>query len=465
MSSASRLSEIPRVQRIEGCFLQADGSSNNNIDHLLPKSQPQSLSGPSTLALQLPVTLRIFFDATKHLAFFRLYTTIELEINSQTCPTPFFLDISPDKIYTLSLRAGSAEALAAHPPPAARCLDFRLTAPGSVSLIAPQALGPGHLQPATHAAWEKLERLRFLAKQGTVSVSLPSTANILFLTTCCEAISAQQLFVTPLRPDPRQTNLITLYRGQGGRVVDVDNEVFLVPPPSGPPSLPDQPPPPAYDGARHASASPEQPPPTPTTPPEAAQGPRKRARIPSPPSPGSDSSSPNYRTWEHFKLAVGEREKMMAELLRRADKKEVAMNKLLAQVGDEARYLTELVAAAKERELALQNRGVIAAAAADNGSQRPPETQTHASPPSALSDAVSTASIASDVSDRVQAYIATQLDQLRDELRGRGYMTADDVEDLFSGRYVEEEAMLDAIREVVDEHMSQVRERVLDAWL
>jgi hypothetical protein len=68
------------------------------------------------VALPLPVTPRVFFDATKRLAFFRLYTAIELEIDCQTCPTPFFLDVTPDKIHALSLRAGS-DALAAHPPP------------------------------------------------------------------------------------------------------------------------------------------------------------------------------------------------------------------------------------------------------------------------------------------------------------------------------------------------------------
>lgn len=181
-------------------------------------------------------------------------------------------------------------------------------------------MGPGHLQTTTHSAWEKSERLHFLTKQCTPCTSLPSTTDNLFLATCCKAVSAQRLFVTTLRPEPRQTNILTLAGWASGRRQqrgDLGASHLHRHPTS---CLHHH----NYDGERHVPAAPEQPQLTPTTPCEPVKGARERARISSSPSPSSDNSSHDDRARWHSKLAVGKSEEMMAELLRWADKKEVA---------------------------------------------------------------------------------------------------------------------------------------------
>lgn len=174
----------------------------------------------------------------------------------------------------------------------------------------------------------------------------------------------------------------------------------------------------------------------------------------------------------------------MAELLRRADKKETKMIKLMGQVDEATRHLTDLVAAAAAAAAAakeMKEAGWTGHANIDEAAQQIQQAQTHKldadaadTPTTALSDqgtgsgsgsGSSTASFASNISDRVQAYITNQLDQLREEIRARGYTTTDDVEELLDGRFVQEDTMYEAIREAVDESMDQVRDRVLDAWL
>ncbi|KAG6358602.1 hypothetical protein INS49_012120 [Diaporthe citri] len=447
-----------RGQRIHDCSIKLDDDDINT-------SAPQSSRELS--AFPLPVTLRIFFDPTKRTAFFRLYTNVELSIDTQTRSTTFYLDIFPDKVHTLSLHGQDAPGpIRTGPQLATRCLNFHLRAPGSIRLVAPQTVPLGPLHPATPAAQAIFCSLRHITTQSTICVLLPPIADDLPLDTCCHAISTQDLFVTPLRPDPGLVNLRTLYGGEGGRTVDIDRELAL--PSAGPgSSSPSAFPPPAYGAPASLAPVPSL---LPTTAPETPQG-KKRRQSRSPPIPCSDSSSPDYRLWAHLNLAVGEREKMMAELLRRADKKENALNQLLTEVAESARHLRELVAVAKESEAALGDRvpeaerqkgGTVSHQAAGLQSLVNAATPTAPSPQRSPS---STVSVASNISDRVQAYVNARLEELGEEIRNRGYVTADDVDSvLYEGGYVNEDAMAEAIEEAVDSAMDKVRDRILDAF-
>lgn len=160
----------------------------------------------------------------------------------------------------------------------------------------------------------------------------------------------------------------------------------------------------------------------------------------------------------------------MAELLRRADEKETALNGLMTDVNEAACHLRALVAVAKESETALEAH----VPAADKGRAGPHQlaglqAQVAAATPRAPStqgSSSSTASIASNISDRVQAYVNTRLEQLSEEIRDKGYATANDVDDIvYDGGYVKEDAMVEAIEDAVDRAMDQVRDRILDAFL
>lgn len=490
-----------RGRNINGCSV--------NVDHLdSPHCHHQENSND---ALPLPTTLNIFFDPDRNLAFFRLRTHISLEVGAETRAVPFFLHISPDKIDILSLYQHATIAdtgdTTAHPntttPPSMKtCLRFRLANPGSVTIIAPQNLAAGQLRAANPAACNTLDALRLLSQQAAICVSLPHAAAVLSdatqLTALCQAVSTSGR----LRPDPVQANLRSLYRGEGGRVVEVDE---LAPFTSN-----DRPPlslfaglPPAYPDV--ASDVPPQP--SPGSGPKRRQHKRPRTRSPSA-SPTvssrskdrsrsrsrsrqqSCSSSPRYNTWEHFNLAVGEREKIMAELLRRTEKKEKAVEELLrradvkeerlsamlcdidekrARVADETHKLTALIASSQDarRHQQREQQDDEAGSPRLKASQVSTASPTPSGPPASEYQG-STASVSTDVSDRVQAYIATQLDGLRDEMRTLRQSTVNDVDGLMDQRledYVEEEDMFDAIRAAVDEAVAGIRDRILDAWI
>lgn len=132
-----------------------------------------------------------------------------------------------------------------------------------------------------------------------------------------------------------------------------------------------------------------------------------------------------------------------------------------------------LAAAAEERETAL-----LGHCAADAGvpssnlsaEAAPAEAQAHAaaSPDAATNEGSSptesTASLASNISDRVQAYVTARIDGLRDEIEARGYITALDAEEQFDLRYVDEETMMEEIGRAIDEHMGRIRDKLFDAW-
>ncbi|KAG6362279.1 hypothetical protein INS49_010509 [Diaporthe citri] len=489
-----------RGRNINGCSI--------NIDHL--DSHHCNHQENSNDALPLPATLSIFFNPDRNLAFFRLRAQISLEVGAETRTVPFFLHIPPDKIDNLSLhqhaRTADTTGTTGCPntihPSMKTCLRFRLATTGSISIVAPQSLPAGNLRAANPAACNTLDALRLLAQQAAICISLPPAAATVSdptqLTALCEAVSTSGR----LHPDPVQANLRSLYRGEGGRVVEVDELV--------PFSNNDRPPlslfaglPPAYPDVA-ADAPPH---PSPGSGPKRRQHKRPRTRSPSPTVSSrsearsrsrsrsrsgsrSSSSSPRYNKWQHLNLAVGEREKIMAELLRRTEKKEKAIEELLRRadkkeerlgamlcdidekrmrVTDETRKLTALIASSEdcrrhqqqEQQLEKADSAERAASQVSTASPAPPG-------PPASEGHDSTASVSTDVSDRVQAYIATQLDGLRDEMRTLQQSTANDMDELMDRRledYVEEEDMFDAIRGAVDEAVAGIRDRILDAWI
>ncbi|POS69197.1 hypothetical protein DHEL01_v212409 [Diaporthe helianthi] len=451
MASAS----IPRAalcgQRIHDCFIRLN---DDDID------TPASQSSPDLSAFPLPVTSRIFFDPTKRNAFFRLHTTVELSIDAQTRPTPFFLDIFPDKVRTLSLHPQHAPGpTTTGPQPKTRSLNFRFSGPGAMRLLAPRRVPSGRLHPATPAARSAFCALRHILAQSALRLQLPPTADDLPLDTCCQSMSMQDLFVNPWQADSGLVSLLSMYGGEGGRVVDIDRELAFPPGLAGPGSpSPSDCLPPAY-GPPASPAPALGPSPLPATP----KGKRKR-RSSSSPTPRSDSHTPNYPTWAHLNLAVGEREKIMAELLRRLEKKETALNQLMVQVDESTCRLRELIAVANESEAALGNR--VPRAGRGNGgvaSQQAAETPRATSP---QHSPASTVSVASNISDRVQAYVSGRLQELSAEIRDRGYVTSDDVDTvLYEGGYINEDTMAEAIEEAVDGAMDKVRDRILDAFL
>lgn len=74
----------------------------------------------------------------------------------------------------------------------------------------------------------------------------------------------------------------------------------------------------------------------------------------------------------------------------------------------------------------------------------------------------STASVSSNISDRVQTYVAAQIDRLREDI-AREYATNDGI-DLLLSRYVDDDQMFEAIREAIDEAMAGIRARMMEVW-
>ncbi|KAI7783460.1 hypothetical protein LA080_011807 [Diaporthe eres] len=210
-------------------------------------------------------------------------------------------------------------------------------------------------------------------------------------------------------------------------------------------------PPPAYaDDARVPGRS--------TSPPRTIWNKNKRRRSTSSSDSPDSSGTLRYRTYRHLDLAVGEREKMMAELLRRVRISQQDLDAKCARADELAARLTDLISRAeqqKEDTTRGQARSISAtpvAAAPSPGS-------------------LSTASAASSaISDRIQAYVERKLQDLRTELATE-YATPGDVNqrvaeelDAVLCQYVEEHQMFDAIQEAVDEAVNEVRGRVLQAW-
>lgn len=490
-----------RGRNINGCSI--------NIDYLdSPHCHHQENSND---ALPLPTTLNIFFDPDRNLAFFRLRTHVSLEVGAETRAVPFFLHIPPETIKTLSLYQHAittdTTGIASHPnkitPPSMKtCLRFRLADPDSITLVAPRNLAAGQLRAANAAACNTLDALRLLSQQAAICVSLPPAAAVLSDTTQITALCQTVSKSGRLQADPVQANLRSLYRGEGGRVVEVDElapftsndrpplSLFAGLPPAYPDVASDAPPHPPLesDAKRRQHKRPRTR--SPSASPTVSARSKDRSRSRSRSRQRSCSSSPRYNTWEHFNLAVGEREKIMAELLRRTERKEKAVEELLrradvkeerlsamlcdieekrARVADETHKLTALIASSQDarRFQQQEQQGDVAGSPSCKASQVSTASPTPSGPPASEYQG-SMASVSTDVSDRVQAYIATQLDGLRDEMRTLRQSMVNDVDGLMDQRledYVEEEDMFDAIRAAVDESVAGIRDRILDAWI
>lgn len=392
---------------------------------------------------------------------------------------PLFLDVSPDHIESFVLQPG---------PPI--CLHFRVV---DITIIAPQI--SSDLITTAHRAVS--ETLQCFAQQRTLRLQLPDEdRDHKLLAPVISFFEAVHCGV--VQPDPRQKDLKSLYRGKGGRIVKIGEELWprlsASLPSTEPPLNESLQPPPDLHAAALSDNEPSPPryqaltsplPPPPLSP-RFASSSKKRLRPTTPSLPSSSSSSPDYRTWKHIDLVCGEREKMMCELLRRAAKQEKTLQVLLdkmetkdARADDKIARLEALIDKAEGEEAALSD--AVSMRQAQAGLVQEPVTTpvptTAAAATSSSSDSVtesaspvSPGSVSADIPDRLQAYVAAQIDRLRGELACE-YAATNYVEqcvtdevDRVLDRYVEEHQMYEAIREAIDEALEEVRSRVLDAW-
>lgn len=245
-----------------------------------------SIDTDPPLSTKLPITLRISFNPTNKTAI------VHLRIEASTSPDPFWLDIAPENIQRLSLYLESPS-----------CLYFRVT---SVSLIMPEDLVPQSLDNADRMT---LESLCVFVQRTSVRVLLAEEKDLSQLAAFCEAVDRGGL-----HSDPGQIQLKTLYRGRGGRVVPAGEEVW---PPasicSAATSLLD-----LHSHSGNLLPMADQPPPeypnVGSSPLRPSPSIREKKRLRTRTASSLSSSSPDYNTWKHFDLVVGEREKRMAEL-------------------------------------------------------------------------------------------------------------------------------------------------------
>jgi hypothetical protein len=414
------------------CFSRA------GIDGCYIETEP-----PSSHAL--PVNLRVFFNPDQNLALFRIRAGISAS------PKPLFLDISPDKIQSLSLMPG---------PPTYLC--FCAT---RITRIVPQE---PLLQPVTEADYTTLETLRRIAQQSTVRVLLPDsgyeTSQFVAL---CKAVGQGDL-----HPDPTQANLQSLYWGKGGRIIEGDEELWPTPSlstvvsPGGrlpPPSLSSTPGGDELPPYSNLGSNP--PPPSPPQPPVAN---KKRKRGHTPPLPPTPLAL-DYHTWAHPGLASGEHEKMLCELLRRMAEKEKSMRDLMnamaakeAVVDEKIASLTLLLTEVQEKEAALREAGGMQSEEQQTGRvQGPGASEASTASPTPPGSLASTVSVSSNISSRIQTHINNQIDELRDEIAGE-YPTRNEV-DLWLSAYVEEYELDDAVRTALDTAMERLRSRLIEA--
>ncbi|KAI3390294.1 hypothetical protein diail_10436, partial [Diaporthe ilicicola] len=474
------------IRSIPGCLVRTDIETMSS-----PRAQASSTS--PLPALPISGTLRISFDPARGLASFRLAVTVG------TSPQPFYLDIMPHQIRRLTLHCDGG-----HPTH----LRFHDT---TINFLVPnRRLVP----PDNDADLATIKTLRSLALQPTLQAVLPAdlddeTLAVLLpqLRTVCDAVNQGGL-----SPDPHQSDLKTLYQGQGGRIIEAHQGLWgplAEPVPAMPAMLPpkakmnnansgesddddddddddhhnhnrclfppqrEAPPPQLFvhwgahddnnaddndndaDGGSHT----ELPPPAYaddarvpgrlTSPPRTIANKNKRRRSTSSTNWSDSSGALRYRTYRHLDLAVGEREKMMAELLRRVRISQNDLEAKCARADELAARLTDLISRAEQQKEDTTR-----------GQARPTSATPVAAAPSPGSS--STASAASSaMSDRIQAYVERKLQDLRTELADK-YATPDDVHqqvteelDVVLCQYVEEHQMFDAIHEAIDEAVNE----------
>lgn len=421
------------------------------------------------------LTLRIFFNPIQAVGLFRLQANVALDPgpDAESGPVhPFYLQLLPEHIHSLRLDKSS--------------LYFHQTDPGVMTLLGPAAIPVGDAALKTSA----LRAMAWLSQQLSIVMHLPARASthVQALTTLCEAISSSG---PPLSADPFHTDLRSLYSGQGGRIIALDEILD-----DGTDDVP-----PVY-----ADVAPPAPP-APVAP--LSPGPSmrkfKRPRTISP----SESDMHSSR-----QLLDTRHAQVLAELVRQLDKKENCIRALMedmdaksTRAAQQMKEMDEQVQRLKELTDAAASKLEASAAApgpAASGLEHPADihsssrrTQAASSSPSpSIASAIS--SRPSRISTRVQAYIERRLETLRGELLAHNEEYVDNtvadhatteemqtyVDNLLSdyatvaameshvsdeldgvlSNHVEEFQMYEAITEAVDEAVEGIRERILAAW-
>lgn len=157
-----------------------------------------SLETDPTVSTKLLVTLRISYDPNENTAIIRL------RMNVSSSSNPLWIDVAPENLHRLSLQRGSPTCL--H-------LDVACT-----SLIVPRDI---LFQTFTVDDRIMFDSLRLVARRSVLQILLPDGEDFSQLTALCEAVRRGGL-----HSDPGQVDLKTLYRGNGGRVVQVNEEFW-----------------------------------------------------------------------------------------------------------------------------------------------------------------------------------------------------------------------------------------------
>lgn len=399
-----------------------------------------SIDTDPPLSTKLPIILHISLDPTNNTAIIRL------RIEARSSPDPLWLVIEPENIRSLSLHQGSPT-----------CLHFRVT---SVSLIMPEDLLPPSLEKVDRMT---LESLRVFALRTSVRVFLPEEEEDLSqLTALCEAVDRGGL-----HSDPGQMQLKTLYRGRGGRVVQLDEEFW---PPasffSSPTSL--------LDPHSHST---DLPPNTEQSPPEypnvgssprlPSPSTRDRKRLRTRTASSSSISSLDCNTWKHMDLAVGEREKIMAELLHRAESREKKLRNVISVADEKLANLNLLIAKLDVRSPVACKAGGSRMAQTESVQAEAKASQVSTASVASAASPASSTTISSNIPEHVQAYVNEKLKNLRVQLISQfesvEQQVLDEVESRLSG-YVTDYEMEAAIEEAIDDAMATIKERVLDTW-
>lgn len=166
-------------------------------------------------------------------------------------------------------------------------------------------------------------------------------------------------------------------------------------------------------------------------------------------------------------LAVGEREKIMAELLHRAERREKNLRNIISVADEKLATLNLLIAKLDVRSpVACKAGGSLMAQTESVQAEARPSQVSTASVASAASPTSSTP-ISLNISEHVQAYINEKLKDLRVQLTCQfesvEQQVMDEMESRLSG-YVTDNEMEAAIEEAIDNAMATIRERVLDTW-
>lgn len=433
-----------------------------------------------------PISMRIYFNSTLRLALIRLRSTIDIEINGETQPTQFYLDIHP--LLVESLRHDLAAANSR--------LDFQVSPPDAVQLIAPQSVPVNGIYSRTP---ERLDDLRSVTQQSAIRVILPIHAvERRLLDHFCSEISVRGS--DSIRSHPASSNLKALYLGKGGRIVYADEVLHSLADPASPSR-----PPPEYAPTEDNAGIDAWLPPSSLFTQSSSSRKRPRMSSPSPSAPESDV----YRNTT-FSSGCEEKGKnvAVAELLRHFEEtKDRGLEKILGEIEsrnreavENSRKLAALIQDAAVQQAALKElvdraqkvsveqpgseaAGDMAAIAVE--AQVPSAcraSQVTTASPSSLASAgspdkgstTSTTSITSAVPDNIQAYISEQMEQLREDIRRR-YVTQEDMENSMYQAvenqvertlcfYVEECEMQEAIKDAIDTAMAEVREKVLKVW-